>query len=98
MKRKFEDCDSTSGNTINELQTTTVVQTKFEDLPDEVLLRIFFFVEIRDLIHCGQVGSKRIRTISNDSSLWEKVSLPQKRLPIGLIEKVFENECEYLKV
>jgi hypothetical protein len=43
----------------------------FEDLPDEVVLKILRYSEIKDLIVYGQV-SKRIRKISHDNTLWER--------------------------
>ena len=47
---------------------------KFEDLPDEVILLTFSYLEISDLIHCSHV-SKRIRAISHDESLWQSINL-----------------------
>ena len=41
----------------------------FEDLPDEVVLKILRYSEIKDLIVYSKV-SKRIRKISHDSTLW----------------------------
>ena len=46
----------------------------FEDLPDEVILRVFINLDIKNLIRCGHV-SKRIRAISQDESLWLKINL-----------------------
>ena len=43
-----------------------------EGLPDEILLEIFSLMDIRGVLQCGQV-SNRLRAISNDKSLWEKV-------------------------
>ena len=36
-----------------------------EDLPNEILLKIFSYLETSDVFHCGQM-SKRIRKISHD--------------------------------
>ena len=41
----------------------------FQDLPDEVVLKILGYSETKDLISYGQV-SKSIRRISHDSTLW----------------------------
>ena len=41
----------------------------FQDLPDELVLKILRNSETKDLISCGQV-SKRIRKISRDGTLW----------------------------
>ena len=42
-----------------------------KDLPDEVLLRIFYFLDVESLLRCSQV-SKRIRKLCHDNSLWQK--------------------------
>ena len=44
----------------------------FEGLPDEILLKIFSLLDVRGVLQCGQV-SNRLRAISNDKSLWQKV-------------------------
>ena len=44
--------------------------SSFLDLPDELILKVLSYTEIADLLSCGQV-SKRIRTISNDDSLFQ---------------------------
>ena len=41
----------------------------FQDLPDELVLKILGYSEIKDLITYRQV-SKRIRKISHDTTLW----------------------------
>ena len=53
---------------------------QFDDLPDEIVLKIFKKLDIKDLLNCGMV-SKRIRAISKDESLWEKVNLYKKLVP-----------------
>ena len=53
---------------------------QFDDLPDEIVLKIFKKLDIKDLLNCGMV-SKRIRAISKDESLWEKLNLCNKRVP-----------------
>ena len=53
---------------------------QFDDLPDEIVLKILKKLDIKDLLNCGIV-SKRIRAISKDESLWEKVNLYNKRVP-----------------
>ena len=43
-----------------------------EGLPNEILLKIFSLLDIRGVLQCGQV-SNRLRAISNDKSLWQRV-------------------------
>ena len=44
-----------------------------EDLPDELFIKVFSFLETRDLICMGQM-SNRIRAISHDEQLWQKIN------------------------
>ena len=70
---------------------------QLEDLPNEVLLKVLSYVEIRDLICCGQI-SKRIRTISHDESLWQKLNLCKREIPTEFLEFVINNGCKYLSI
>jgi hypothetical protein len=69
----------------------------FEDLPDEILLNIFSFLNLKGVLQCGQV-SKRLRAISNDQCLWLKLNLHGQEVPYGVIEKAIQNGCEYLNL
>ena len=69
----------------------------FEDLPDEILLNIFSFLDIKGVLQCGQV-SKRLRAISNDKSLWFRLNLFRSEVPYDFIEKAVKNGCEYLNI
>ena len=58
---------------------------RLEDLPDELILEVFSFLGSRDLICMGQM-SNRIRAISHDEQLWQKINLyhePSKGLVMG---------------
>ena len=79
---------------------TTSPQTfstlSLNDVPDEVILRVFGNLEIKDFIRCGQV-SKRIRAISQDQSLWLRIDLYEnKSVATGFLEYVLNNGCKYL--
>ena len=67
------------------------------DLPDEILLKIFSYMNIKGVLQCGKV-SMRFRAISNDQSLWLKLNLFQGDIPYGFIEKTIQNGCEYLNL
>ena len=69
----------------------------FEDLPDEILLNVFSFLDLKGVLQCGQV-SKRLRAISNDQCLWLKLNLHGQEVPYGVIEKAIQNGCEYLNL
>ena len=74
---------------------------KLEDLPVEVLLKVFNFLELIDLYRCGQV-SKRLKSVSLVESLWQKVILlnntrPEKTtVSINLVEKMLDRGCKTL--
>ena len=60
------------------------MRDKWQDLPDELVLKIFSYSEVIDLISCGQV-SKRTRNISRDSSLWLTANLQDKIVKTDLL-------------
>ena len=68
-----------------------------QKLPDEVLLRIFRFLEIESLLRCSQV-SKRIRKICHDQAVWEKCDIQFVKIPIEFIEKILDNGCKHLNL
>jgi len=70
---------------------------QLEDLPDEVILKICSFMDIREILKCGQV-SKRIRAISKDESLWLKLNFLEGYVPYAFLEKAVENGCRYLSL
>ena len=50
--------------------------SKLEDLPDEVILKVFSYLEnTTDRIRSGHL-SQRLRAISSDKSLWQKQGTP----------------------
>ena len=69
----------------------------FEDLPDEIILNVLSFLDIKDLLRCSQT-SKRIRMISNDESLWLKINISRKRVPAAFLQKILINGCKYLSL
>lgn len=71
--------------------------TQFENLPDEDILKIFSFLDIKDILQCSQV-SKRLWSISKDESLWLKLNLFQRTVPSEFIQKASENGCKYLSI
>ena len=70
---------------------------RFEDLPDEVILEILRYLDSKDVIYCGHL-SRRIRFISQDESLWQKINLCWQTIPIGFLQMVLNNGCKYLNL
>ena len=71
--------------------------SSFIDLPDELILKVLSYTETVDLLRCGQV-SKRIRTISNDNSLFQTVNLSNKYLKSDLLATVLNKGCKNLNL
>ena len=69
----------------------------FQDLPDELILRILSYSETKDLITYGQV-SKRIRGISHDSTLWATANLEKKIVKTELLEMILQKGCRILNL
>ena len=70
---------------------------KWQDLPDELILNILSYLEVKDLISCGQV-SKRTRNISQDGSLWATVNLEKKNVKTELLEMILSKGCKILNL
>ena len=69
----------------------------FQDLPDELVLKILSFSETIDLIGCGQV-SKRIRRVSHDDTLWVTANLKKKTVKTELLEMILRKGCRTLNL
>jgi len=74
-----------------------------EDLPEEIILKIFSHLALKDLFNCT-VLSKRIRNIAYDNSLWETLNLVHnyqpmaKGIPYTLFPKILAKGCKHLSV
>ena len=69
-----------------------------DGLPTEVLLKIFTFLDIKDLYRCNKV-SKRIRCIGLDESLWQKINLNlNQKIPSTFITDILSKGCKYLSL
>ena len=70
-------------------------QKLFEDLPDEIILQVLKNLDIKGLLYCGTV-SKRLRSISRDESLWEKINLYNKIVPIEFLKLVLNSGTDFI--
>ena len=79
---------------------------KLEDLPNELILKVFGYLKIKELIHCGQL-SKRFREISHDETLWQAMNLynepwrdcsGNRPVPSDFLHMVISNGCKYLSL
>ena len=66
-----------------------------------IILKIFGFVNIRDLFQCMAVN-KKIREIANDQSLWNKMHIDgvnfEADLPAELLSQILAKGCQYLSL
>ena len=69
----------------------------FQDLPDELVLKILSYHEAKHLVSCGQV-SKRIRRISHDGTLWVTANLENKIVKTELLEMILQKGCRNLNL
>ena len=72
-------------------------ETKWQNLPDELILKILSYTEVIDLITCGQV-SKRTRNVSHDISLWVMANLEEKIVKTELLELILSKGCKILNI
>ena len=70
---------------------------QLEDIPDEIILKVLGYLEIKDLLSVGHV-SKSLRAISQDETLWKQISLPWNEciVPAEFLDMVLQNGCKYL--
>ena len=77
-------------------QRRDVEATKFEDLPDEITLKILSHLGIIDLYRCMAVNRK-IRAIANDESLWQKLHL-SAGFPAEVLKQIIDRGCQYMSL
>ena len=91
---------------------TKMSTLQLEDLPIELILKVFGYLKIKELIHCGQL-SKRIRELSHDETLWQAMNLylepwkmfrivqkdcSENKVPAEFLHMVISNGCKYLNL
>ena len=79
----------------NQKKATKMSSSLLEKLPDEIILKIFSFLSFKSLGSCNQV-SHRIRTIAQDTSLWENVRASKRVIPTGFFEKIVASNVQYI--
>ena len=88
---------TTSSQEIRPEKCQKLILKNLDDLSDEVQLKIFNYLTIKDLICCGQV-SKKTRRISCDASVWQKINLSEKVIPSEFLKHFLNNGCQYLNL
>ena len=98
QKRRKRYANKRPAGPMKNLKNKNKDQKVFSALPNEIILHVFSYLKIVDLLRCGQV-SKRLRAISNDEYVWpKKFNLCNKKVPVGFLQKLLESGCEYLSL
>ena len=61
--------------------------SQFHDLPNEIILKVLSYLKVKELLRCGQT-SKRIRAVSHDETLYQKIDLNGKRVQARFLERI----------
>ena len=70
---------------------------EIEDLPNEMILEVLRNLDIKDLSNCAMV-SKRFRAIYREESLWEKIFICNKIVPMEFLQLAINSGCKYLAI
>ena len=65
------------------------------DFPDEIILKVFASLNLKDLLNCGQV-SKRFRAISHDEFLWQRIALSGQNITTSFFQFILDRGCKHL--
>ena len=68
-----------------------------QDMPDEIVLKIFTFLEIKNILKMCQT-SKRYHEICQDDSLWQRFDFSGKKVPTEFVHKLLEKGCKTLSL
>ena len=74
-----------------------VLRLDIELLPNEILVKIFSCLKIKELYKCGHV-SKKFRQISHDKSFWKCVNLYNQRVSCQFVVQILQLGTEYLNL
>lgn len=82
---------------LESIDGSEVLAQRFQDLPNELILKVLSYSRPKDLIRSGQV-SKRLRMISNDKSLWQRVNLSTEIVKTDFLDHILSKECKRLNL
>ena len=70
-----------------------------EKIPNEILLKIFSYLEVQDLGRCATV-CKEFHEIAYDRGLWQKlpINLAGKRVPVEFVQHIMKHGAGYLNL
>ena len=74
-----------------------------EKIPNEVLLMIFGYLEVKDLLRCATV-SKSFQVMAYDKALWQKLPINLEgesyimKIPVEFIQYILKRGTAYLNL
>ena len=68
-----------------------------QDMPDEIVLKIFIFLEIKNILKMCQT-SKRFYAICQEDSLWQTFDFSGKKVPTDFVHKLLKKGCTFLSL
>ena len=68
-----------------------------QEVPDEILVKIFSLISIKDLCKVSQV-SHRMRNISQENCLWREIKIWAQVVPEKFMQKMIKFEVQYLSL
>ena len=73
--------------------------TTMEKIPNEILLKIFSYLEVQDLGRCARV-SKQFHEVAYDRSLWQKlpINLTEKQVPVEFVQHIMKRGIAYINL
>ena len=75
-----------------------LTRPQLQDLPDEIILKVFALLKQKDLLHLAQV-SRRTSVISKDWSLWKSVCVSSmKKVTTFFLQQVIDRKCKFLNL
>ena len=67
--------------------------SSIEDLPEEIILKIFAFLSLKQLTKCMKV-TKKMNRISQDKSLWKRVCSFYRKIPKECIHQIVKSSVK----
>ena len=68
-----------------------------QDMPDEIVLKIFTYLRIQNILKMCQT-SKRFGAICQEDSLWQRLYFSGKKVPTEFVHKLLEKGCKTLSL
>ena len=97
-RRKMLESFNVQNVKLEKMDLTLVPTVQFEDLPNEIILKVLSnLTKTRDLIRCGRI-SKRIRELCLDETIWKTFIFIYKSVPTDFLNLVVNKGCENLRL